>query len=275
MNNHFSLKRALLLLRKNFKESGSSYLLMFLAGLGILFLSYGLLIVASFHSMFPTGDRKMIFVIGLLLGGTLFSSSHYSFFKSEAKTIQFLLLPATAGEKLLVGFVLTQIMYLIIYLGIFTGIDWLMCLTYNEFVAIPNWIIEQEKHYYQGKPIFQSDTILFKELVILYFITTSIAHLGSLSFIRNAYVKTAILLVISFIGIIYLNNKMLVMLIPEEIMPHGKYFTDSFRIGPLQQPTGIVTLPESWQIRITWFLPIFLYGSCWIMSYYKLKEKQI
>lgn len=275
MNNHFSLKRALLLLRKNFKESGSSYLLMFLAGFGILFLSYGLLIVASFHSMFPTGDRKMIFVIGLLLGGTLFSSSHYGFFKSEAKTIQFLLLPATAGEKLLVGFVLTQIMYLIIYLGIFTGIDWLMCLTYNEFVAIPNWIIEQEKHYYQGKPIFQSDTILFKEIVILYFITTAIAHLGSLSFIRNAYVKTAILFVISFIGIIYLNNKMLVMLIPEEIMPHGKYFTDSFRIGPLQQPTGIVTLPESWQIRITWFLPIFLYGSCWIMSYYKLKEKQI
>ncbi|WP_438945209.1 hypothetical protein [Sediminibacterium sp.] len=263
------------MLRKNFKESGSSYLLMFLAGLGILFLSYGLLIVASFHSMFPTGDRKMIFVIGLLLGGTLFSSSHYSFFKSEAKTIQFLLLPATAGEKLLVGFVLTQIMYLITYLGIFTGIDWLMCLTYNEFVAIPNWIIEQEKHYYQGKPIFQSDTILIKELVILYFITTSIAHLGSISFIRNAYVKTAILFVISFIGIIYLNNKMLVMLIPEEIMPHGKYFTDSFRIGPLQQPTGIVTLPESWQLRITWFLPIFLYSSCWIMSYYKLKEKQI
>ena len=120
MNNHFSLIRALLLLRKNFKESGSSYLLMFLAGLGILFLSYGLLIVASFHSMFPTGDRKMIFVIGLLLGGTLFSSSHYGFFKSEAKTIQFLLLPATTGEKLLVGFALTQIMYLIIYLGIFT-----------------------------------------------------------------------------------------------------------------------------------------------------------
>lgn len=275
MNNQFSLLRAFLLLRKNCKENGSSYILMFFAGLGILFLSYGILIVASFHTMFPSGDRKMIFAIGLFIGGSLFSSSFYGFFKSEVKTIQFLLLPATTGEKLLVGFLLTQVFYLIIYLGIFTGIDWLMCATYNEFVAIPNWVIEQEKQYYHAQPLVQSNTLLFKEMVIFFFIITSIAHLGSLSFIRNAYVKTAIIFVISFMGLIFLNNKMLVLLISEEIMPHGKYFTDSFRLGPQQQPTGIVTLPENWKKNIFWFLPLFIYASCWVMSYYKLKEKQI
>lgn len=275
MNNQFSFNRVLVLLRKNFKENGKSYLLMFIAGFGIIFLIYGLLIVASFHSMFPSGDRKMLFTIGLFLGGTFFSASFYSFFKSQPKTIQFLLLPATIGEKLMISFILTQIVYIIVFLFSFTSIDWFMCTIYNEFVSIPKWIVEQERHYYKATYLFNSDSILLKKILVMYFITTSIAHLGSLSFINNAYVKTVIIFILIVVALIFLNNKMLASLIPEEIMPHGKYFTDSFRIGPKQQPTGIVTLPNGWFTTIAWFLPIFLYMSCWTMSYFKIKEKQI
>lgn len=275
MNNQFSFSRALLLLRKNLKENGKSYLLMFIAGFGIILLIYGLLIVGSFHNMFPTGDRKMLFTIGLFLGGTLFSASFYSFFKSQPKTIQFLLLPATTGEKLLIGFILTQIVYIIVFLVSFTSIDWLMCTIYNEFVSIPKWIIEQEKHYYKAAYLFNSDTVLIKEILVMYFITTSIAHLGSLSFINNAYVKTVILFILTVVALMFLNNKMLGLMIPEPIMPHGKYFTDSFRIGDKHQPTGIVILPSNWHTIIAFFLPIFIYVSCWAMSYLKIKEKQI
>lgn len=275
MNNQFSINRVLLLLRKNFKENGRSYLLMFIAGLGIILFIYGLLIVASLHNMFPSGDRKMLFTIGLFLGGTLFSASFYSFFKSQPKSIQFILLPATIGEKLMIGFILTQLVYIIVFLISFTSIDWFMCTIYNEFVSVPKWIVEQEKHYYKAVYLFDSDTVPIKEILVMYFITTSIAHLGSLSFINNAYVKTAILFILTVVALIFLNNKMMGLLIPEPIMPHGKYFTDSFRIGDKHQPTGIVSLPNLWRSTIAWFLPIFIYLSCWTMSYFKIKEKQI
>ncbi len=275
MNNQFSFSRVILLLRKNLKENGKSYLLMFIAGFGIILLIYGLIIVAGLHKMFPSGDRKMLFTIGLFLGGTLFSASFYSFFKSQPKTIQFLLLPATTGEKLLIGFILTQIVYIIVFLISFTSIDWFMCTIYNEFVSIPKWIIEQEKHYYKAVSLFNTDTVLIKQILVMYFITTSIAHLGSLSFINNAYVKTVILFILTVVALIFFNNKMLGLMIPEPIMPYGKYFTETFRIGSIQQPTGSVTLPNLWHTTIAWFLPIFLYISCWTMSYFKIKEKQI
>lgn len=275
MNNEFSFRRVLLLLRKNFKENGRRYLLMFIAGFGIIFLIYGLLIVGSFHNMFPSGDRKMLFTIGIFLGGTLFSASFYSFFKSQPKTIQFLLLPATTGEKLLISFILTQFVYIIVFLISFISIDWLMCTIYNEFVSIPKWIVEQEKHYYKATYLFNSNTVLIKEILIMYFITTSIAHLGSLSFINNAYVKTVILFVLTVVALIFLNNKSLDLMFPETVMPRGQYFTASLSIGDKHQPTGIVKLPNGWFTTIAWFLPMFLYMSCWTMSYFKIKEKQI
>ncbi|PJE45903.1 MAG: hypothetical protein CUR34_13835 [Sediminibacterium sp.] len=276
MQNHFNLKRAILLSSKHLKESGKSYLLMLIAGLGIIFLAYGILLISSLHSMFPSGDRKMLFVSGLLLGGTIFAASFYGFFKSEAKSIQFLLLPATTGEKLLNSFVLTQFIYLLIYLIGFISIDFLMCSIYNEFVSIPEWIMAKEKHYYKADSILNSEIKnIFSDLIIWYFIGTSIAHFGSISFIQNAYVKTAIIFVIVFIGILFANNELLKLIIPEEVMAHGKYFPDSFRLGPAKQPTGVVSLPEHWFNFIAWFLPIFIYLSFWTMSYFKLKEKQI
>jgi hypothetical protein len=275
MNNHFSFLRYCLLLRKYLKENSKSFILILIAGFGIIFLVYGIMIVSSFHSSFPEGSRKIVFTAGLLFGGTLFSASFYSFFSTQAKGIQYLLLPATNGEKLLIGFFFTQIVYLSIYLLGFMGIDFLLCNIYNKFVAIPDWVPEWELQYFKAKYIYASDTLLLKEMIVIYFILTSIAHFGSLSFTKNAYVKTSIIFIVLLVGVIYINNKMLEMIIPEKIMPHGKYFQDSFRIGPTKTPTGIIALPESWQTTVIWFIPIFLYISFWTASYFKLKEKQV
>ncbi len=155
------------------------------------------------------------------------------------------------------------------------GIDYLLCNIYNKFVAIPNWAEVWQLHYYKAKYIYASDTLLLKEMIIIYFILTSIAHFGSLSFTKNAFVKTSIIFIILLVGVIYINNKMLIMIIPEEIMPHGKYYQDSFRIGPQEVPTGIISLPESWKAKVIWFIPIFLFISFWTASYFKLKEKQV
>ncbi len=275
MNNHFSFSRYFLLLRKFIKENSKSYILILIAGIGIIFLVYGLMIVSNFHNMFPDGSRKLLFTAGLLFGGTLFSASFYGFFSTQAKGIQYLLLPATNGEKLLIGFLFTQIVYLSIFLLGFMGIDYLLCNIYNKFVAIPEWVTEWQLQYYKAQYIYASDTLLLKEMIVIYFILTSIAHFGSLSFTKNAFVKTSIIFIILLAGVIYINNKMLIMIIPEEIMPHGKYFQDSFRIGPTKMPTGIIALPERWQAIVTWVIPTFLFISFWTASYFKLKEKQV
>lgn len=275
MNNYFRFSRYFLLLRKFLKENSKSYLLILLAGFSIIFLVYALMVVSSFHSMFPVGSRKFLFAAGLLFGGTLFSASFYNFFSTQSKGIQYILLPATNGEKLLIGFFFTQVVYLSIYLLGFMGIDYMLCNIYNKFVAIPDWAMDLYKNQYKASYIFLSDTLLLKEMIVFYFIISSVAHFGSLSFTKNAYVKTTIIFIVFIVALMFANNKMLTILIPEEIMPHGKYFTDSFRTGPQEKPTGIVGLSESWQTAVIWFIPIFLYISFWTASYFKLKEKQV
>lgn len=275
MNNHFSFSRFFLLLRKFLKENSKSYILYLVAGFGIILLVYGLLVASSLHRIFPVGSRKFLFTAGLLFGGTLFSASFYSFFSTQSKAIQYLLLPATNSEKLLIGFFFTQIVYISIYLLGFMGIDYTLCTIYNKIVAIPDWVPEWELRYYKAQYIYSSDTLLLKEMIVFYFIITAVAHFGSLSFTKNAYVKTTIIFIAFIIMIMYINNKMLTIIIPEEIMPHGDYFTNSFRIGPAKTPTGIVALPERWRTVVIWFIPIFLYISFWTASYFKLQEKQV
>ena len=270
----FRTSRFLLLLRKFSKENRKIYLLYSAGFFGILLLAYGIIVLSSLHSIFPRDLQQVLFVFGLLLGGSFFSASFYGFFAYPSKGIQFLQLPVSNSEKLLLSFMCTQFVYFFTFMLIFLFTDWILCAFYNQFAAIPDGVTPIQLTYYKATRLDLGD--LRNLLAILaFFILSSIAHFGSLTFTKHAFVKTAIVFIIVWTTLGFYNQYLMVFLIPVEIMPHGMFFTDSFRIGPAKAPVGLVTLSEQWSLSISYTIPVIIYASFWTGSYFKLKEKQV
>jgi len=88
MNDIFSFQRFGLLLRKFTKEHLRTYLLYAVSLFGILFVFYGISILNSLHYRFYPDAQQILFITGLILGGSLFSASFYGFFHNKAKGIR-------------------------------------------------------------------------------------------------------------------------------------------------------------------------------------------
>jgi hypothetical protein len=272
--NSFKPTRFILLFRKYLKENSKSQLLFFTAGFGFLFVMYGLTIVANFHNEFPSELQNVYYTVALFLGGTFYAGNFFNFLYNQAKSIQFILLPATAFEKLLVSFILTQVLYFTIFNISFLSIDHLLCRLYDSYVSIPADVPPHYRFAYKATNLNLSQPHI-KELLVLYVICASITLLGSISFKKNAYPKTVLLIVIITAFLAYVNNTMLLSMIPEQIMPKGKFINESFRLGPKTQPTAIVKLTDAWRTTILVILPLFIYLCVWTTAYFKLKEKQL
>lgn len=271
----FTFNRFMLLLRKFIRENRKAYVLYLAGFFGLSLLIYGLFVFTAFHSPFPRETQKIIFSVGLLLGGSFFSASFYSFFANIAKGSQFLQLPVSNGEKLLLSFLFTQIVYFVSFMLIYVTVDSLLCTLYNHFVSIPDWAGPLQKNWFKARVLDFKDE--HNQLpILMYFLLSSIAHFGSLSFTKHAFVKTAIALIIGLsIIMIYNQYSMFALVASIEIMPHGMFFTDAFRIDSKVNNGNLVVLPRNWMVPMYSILPVIIYVSFWTGSYFKLKEKQV
>ena len=267
--NRFSL-----LFRKFWRENRKNYLLYSLGFFSIIFLIYGYSILNSLHDTFPKLIQLTTFSVGLLLGGTLFAASFYGLFATPAKAIRFLLLPVSIGEKLLLSYLFTQVIFIAIFLTIYHGIDWLFCFFYNHFVEIPkNPLLRMAQEDYKGVPLNITNSSVLSNLFI-FILLSSAAHFGGLSFTKNAFIKTCLLIILFWLGINAYHHLLLNFFLPPNSSPHGIFFTDSLVILR-QGGNWLVKLPGYWLPTIYWLLPCIIYISLWTGSYFKLKEKQI
>ncbi|MBV9986434.1 MAG: hypothetical protein JO301_02070 [Chitinophagaceae bacterium] len=287
MNDVFSFQRLGLLLRKFLKEHFYTYLL-YIAGLfGILFVLYGLTMISALKERFPVDVPPIYFLGGLILGSFIFASSFYSFFNNKAKGIQFLNLPSSHAEKLVLGFLFTQIVFFITYFLVFFVIDRLMGGIYDQFHTIKASVPREYYQFYRSVPMDFTERHVIGG-IILAIVLSAMAHYGSLIFEKHAFVKAGlIVLIIGFLHIYY-NFFSMKAMIPEEAMPGGMFYTESLRLndtnsvryeGEMKIVTnsirGVILLPKSWDKFLYWFLPSFLYLMFWGASYFKLKEKQV
>jgi hypothetical protein len=287
MNDFFSFPRLGLLLRKFIKEHIYTYFL-YIAGLfGILVVIYGLTIVSELKDRFPADIPPVYFVFGLLLASFAFSGSFYGFFSNKAKGIQFLNLPSSHTEKLVLGFLFTQIVFFASYCVMFILIDRMMGGLYDQFHTVKATVPKENYPFYKSVPLDFSERHVVGGIIIA-FVLSSIAHFGSLLFEKHAFVKSA--LIVLGIGTIYIYYNFLFVesLVPEESMPNGMFYTESLRLDAANSvryedemkivtsnTRGVVLLPAAWDKFIYWFLPAMVYAIFWFASYFKLKEKQV
>lgn len=276
MNNAFSFFRFWFLLKKYLSENRKSIGLYTIGLFLFLFVLFGLIVLSSLHSNFPADLQTGLFAIGLLFGGSIFSSSFYGFFSNKPKAIRFINLPATTGEKFLLGFIITQVLFFVVFIVFFSTIDQLMCGLYNNNVAPPAWVLPYDRQLnFHATPLDFFGERNNQIYIMLFFILSAFMHLGSLSFEKNAFILTSLFIILAFTIIVFYNNRLMIGLIPETIVPRGKFFNDSFRIDNGKTIKGVVSLPEKWDQLLSILIPASIFICCWSATYFKLKEKQV
>src|SRR5215218_3480762 len=102
MNQFFSFKRFTLLVLKHWADNKKRYGLSVLAFIGLLITWFVLTMLTGFDNK-PMGKevQTITFFFALFAVGTFYASQYFSDLGSRAKGINFLLVPASAFEKIL------------------------------------------------------------------------------------------------------------------------------------------------------------------------------
>lgn len=276
MNDIFSFQRFALLFRKFWKEHIRMYLLYLSAMAGVLLLFMGFTVLGSLHGRFPQDTSIFYYVLGLLFMGSLFASSFYGFFGNKAKAIRHINLPASTLEKILLGFLFTQVFFFLAFSAIFYAADHLMVWAYNHLHTIPANVPPSSLYMFTAQTLDYGDATLLKG-VLISLIVTSLSHFGSLCFEKNIFAKNALIVIILGVALVLYSFHTLRMMIPEESMPGGLFFNTELRIDNSNNgdTKGMVYLPDSWTRGLNWLLPVSLYLLLWSASFFKLKEKQV
>jgi hypothetical protein len=204
MSFSFKPSRFTLLFRKHLKEESRRYLLQLASIWGAMMVIYGINVLSSLHYRFPKDGQEGVFMFGFILVGAFFSSSFYHFFSNKAKATQFLQLPASVPEKMFVGFVITQILFVLAFLGMFYLTDWIMCSWYNAYHKMPERIRPGTLHLYTGQ-LYDLNDYVGKATIVFFFVISAITHYGSIAFEKNAFAKTLIV-TIAITALIFWGN---------------------------------------------------------------------
>lgn len=255
MNETFSFKRFILLLRKHFIEQYALYLMSAVVLAGVFVFLFAMAIGTGYHH----GFQKTIMQGGLIMGGAVFSSLLFQDMSERAHGIFSLTLPASHLEKFLCAWFYGVVLFLPAYFLIFYSVD-------IAAVKIANT-------YYNTKAeVFRLDSPYMANIMSIFFVAQSIAMLGSIIFKRRQFVQTAFLAFVGFFIIRQLDSFLAGWLIPLNDLSGGILLGG---IWFLQEGNRIfLPVPEK-ALRFIEVMFYFLPVLFWLTAFFKLKEKQL
>ncbi|MBA4853666.1 hypothetical protein [Emticicia sp. BO119] len=269
---HFSTKRLFLLIKKTWIENYRIWAI----ALGVLISLYCL-----FH--FLTTDRthiiaylsrQTIYSIGLLISGTLFANFLWKDFSNKGQNINFLLLPATAFEKLLAAIFYASLIFPIVYIVLFFTLDAIYVHTIQSVVTvkIDTWDLNPLS--------FRDPHSFILSITLLFLVLQPIALLSSLLFEKHSYIKTALLVFIFFFSLIYLFTIIKRNILADTIGNKdfgGSIFTPTeiYFLSTDENVADTISIPSptSYIINLTLTLGTALFFI--FITFLKLKEKEI
>jgi hypothetical protein len=187
----FSLNRVWLLCRKQLAENTQLYILGMLAATGII--SAILLFNLFTPSGLPYKTQEITFFMGLIASGAVFTSTILSQFNDKVKGIQALTLPASTIEKLTTAIIYSVIVFPVIYL----------IMVYPPVIIAHLLDVHSFGHFNTlYKFDFDKD---FGDLCSAFIIIQTVMLLGSVLFKRYIFIKTAILIIVTVVGVTLFN----------------------------------------------------------------------
>lgn len=277
---NFSFRRFCHLLKLQLVVNRKLYTLGTLAIAGILL---AFLLFLSYMEGLSYNSQEFAFVIGLILGSTVFTSTIFKQFARKESRTAAVMMPVSVLERLAVAVVLVIIVFPLLY----TLIS-LPCF------RIANWVdAEWNGHV---NPLFTPGH--FNDLIgfIVNFFIQSCMLVGAIWFRKHAFVKTVALLAALIFGFMVLNNGLTKMafknVTPERWAENRIYFTyysssPYYRVNlsasTIMQdgvtyfegsPNYYVSLSKPFQLSVWGLLaltPFFL----WLVTGLKIREQQV
>lgn len=263
MNNILHWNRLWLLIRKQAIENYKFYLIGGGTLAGLLFSVF--LLTYHLSDGIAYDNQIILFIIGLFLGGTLFTSFTFSGLSNRPKGIAYLTLPASMLEKMICAFLYSNILFFVFYLIVFYAIDIpFVKMTVHYFPWKYN-NIPQEIH--NDSLVFGIGHKAFGYIVLTYFVIQTIFLLGSVYFERFVFIKTG-LAIFGFCLLLYLIN----LLVAYGLM-QGK--VDAFPFAMLRVNYVSVNPPNFMKQILGVVFGYLLVPFLWVVCYIRLREKQM
>lgn len=274
MNQFFSFKRFTLLVRKHWADNKKRYGLSVLAFIGLLTTWFVFTMLTEFDSV-PMGRevQTITFFLALFALGTFYASQYFSDLGSRSKGINFLLVPASTFEKLLCSLLYTVLLFFVVYTASFYLVDVLMVGVAKTFSETTEAGVQPTVFNVFDMLIFPFNRDTTFNFLLFFFSVQSAFLLGSVYFEKYSFIKTIICCFaaafILFFLIYFFNDKLL----PPGSYPKGFFTAYRFRVDGVNE--RLVQIP-AWIGQVLRYL--ILYGVApflWIVTYYRLKEKQV
>lgn len=279
MNQVFDFTRFRLLMARHWAENRLRYLMSLGAVAGLLLLWFIFAFLMERGTSAAGEDfQRATYYFGLFLTGSLFASSIFAPLGSKGKGINYLSIPASQFEKILVAFLYAVVIFFICYTAVFYAIDFLMLKVTNP-IAEGNFKPYYIGHKFVPEPLANmyykasfDEVPVFYYLLMCYFGIQSAFVAGSVFFNKFNFIKTVLtMLVLGFLFWLVMYVVVLTM------MPEGHFSNEDL--------TGYLVVSEqgSAQVKIpVWMVMgsklFYLYGLTlflWLASWRRLNEKEI
>jgi len=255
MNKTFNAKRFGRLFIKHSTEHYKNYSMSLFAMIGVMLLG-GSFMVYMMEMRLDIADQSAMFVMILLLAGTIFTSTVFADLGDKKKAIPWLLLPASHFEKFLVVWIYSFVVFMIIYTLSF----YLVALFVLNIRTLEG-----------GQPeMFNISHAL--QIYLVYALLHGVAIFGAIYFEKLHFIKTAFVFFIS-LGILILINKMLLGIMLGRNVEAAAPFSNIRFIENGQMNDITISYQQhgfNMNYLVTGLAVIF-----WVAAYWRLKEKQV
>jgi hypothetical protein len=272
MNQFFSFKRFNLLVLKHWADNKKRYSLSILAFTGLLIAWFVFNMLIDVEEPMSKEVQYSTFFLSLFAIGTFYASQYFRDLGSRAKGINFLLVPASSFEKLLCSLLYTVVLFFAVFTAIFYLIDSLAVTLSNSLHATDG---AAKVHVIN---VFKVVLLRFNahstiNFLLFFFSVQSAFLLGSIYFEKYSFIKT---IICGFAGGFLLFC--LMYFFYEQLLPNGDYpngFLTYYRVHVDGVNDHLIEVPrwmgEVFRIVLMYVIAPFL----WIVTYYRLKEKQV
>lgn len=256
-------KRLALLIRKQAVENYRFYLMAMALFTGLLACLYALTYPALQR---PKDFQEVIFIASLVLGGCVFTDVVARDLSGNTKTIWFLMLPASALEKLLNLLFYAVVLFVPVHLLLFYAVDVPAVAIYNAR--------HPESPSARVLDLFDESSGMGSNY-LAFLVVQALVLVGSVYFKRYSLVKSVLGVFACYIILFYLNGILAVMLMDAKI-------ADAFPLTGFtvieNEAAGMhtaVTLPETARHSVAFATKYLLTPFLWLVAYFKLKEREV
>lgn len=285
MNQIFSLSRFGKLVMSHWAEYKKRYALFALAMFGIMLFGTICLLAFDSYRSFDEDMQYALFHFALFTAACIFSGTFLSNLNDKSKGITYIMLPASAFEKLLCTILFTIPLFFTVYVIAFYIID-------IPFVAIANSIKYQEylKHpatvninsnintpfrpyhvisiFYNvkgnGGRNYMDDYKFFQQMFYAVFALQAFFLMGSAYFKKFAFVKT---ILAGFLIMMFYS--LFTFLVFKDVSGDGRLLDNYFSEHPVKDIYYLFTT------AFVWFFKLGLGLSFYLITYFHIKEKEI